>query len=584
MWTRIAFWLVLVHLALSPLIPTPQAMAQASGPGQRSAPPDEALQDPLGRTTPRGTVLGFIKAAQAGDYERAADYLDARRVPGNAQELARQLKVILDRGLRINLDFLSAKPEGDLEDNPQANREVVGVVTKGGKSLEVYLDRIQHGNTSPVWLFAAETLRKAPEMYEEIGPPWIESYLPKPLLEVHFLSLSLWQWMAILLVIPVALILARAFKRLLVPLLRPAVRYLTKEQDDRQLARIAGPVQLLTLVIASHWSVSLLALPFLARQFWARVAVTLAIIATVWLLIRLNNIVAELAGRHLAHTQRAASITIVRLVQHLVTATAVVAGALVFLYAVGMDLTAALAGLGVGGLAIAFAAQKTLENLFGGIMITSDQPVRVGDFCRFGDQVGTVEDIGLRSTQIRTPDRTLVSVPNGQLASMSLENFALRDKIWFHPTIQVRYETTADQLRYVLAEIRQLLYAHPKVDTYSARIRFVGFGASSLNLEVFAYVLATDYAVFLEIQEDLLLRIMDILERSGTGLALPSRTMYVTRDPGLDAEKGQATVAQVRQWRAQKELPFPDFPPQRITQMAHTLEYPTSDSALRDKG
>jgi MscS family membrane protein len=417
-------------------------------------------------------------------------------------------------------------------------------------------------------------------MYEEIGPPWIESYLPKPLLEIHFLSLSLWQWMAILLVIPVALILARAFKRLLIPLLRPAVRYLTKEQDDRQLARIAGPVQLLTLVIASHWSVSLLALPFLARQFWARVAVTLAIIATVWLLIRLNNIVAELAGRHLAHTQRAASITIVRLVQRLVTATAVVAGALVFLYAVGMDLTAALAGLGVGGLAIAFAAQKTLENLFGGIMITSDQPVRVGDFCRFGDQVGTVEDIGLRSTQIRTPDRTLVSVPNGQLASMSLENFALRDKIWFHPTIQVRYETTADQLRYVLAEIRQLLYTHPKVDTFSARIRFVGFGTSSLNLEIFAYVLATDYAVFLEIQEDLLLRIMDILERSGTGLALPSRTTYVTRDPGLDAEKAQAAVAQVRQWRAQKELPFPDFPPQRITEMAHTLEYPPPESAL----
>ena len=576
---RTIFWLILsLLLSLS-------APAQPAAPPSQPAEADATARDALGRLTPRGTVLGFIRAAQTGDYERAAEYLDARYSPlRQSQELARQLHVLLDRGLPIKLDFLSTKPEGDPENSSRPNRTLVGVVTSDGKSLEINLDRIQRGKNPPVWLFAADTLRMVPEMYAEIGPPWIEAYIPKPLLETRFLTFSLWQWIGMLLVILVAILLAKAINRLLNPALRPLVRYLTGEQDDRQLARIESPVRLLTLVVTLYWGISLLVLPFLARQFWAGVAVTLAIIAVSWLLIRLNGIVAELTGRHFENMGRTANLSIVRLVQRTVTALTIVTGALVFLYMLGFNLTAALAGLGVGGLAIAFAAQKTLENLFGGVMITSDQPIRVGDFCRFGDQLGTVEDIGLRSTRIRTPDRTVVSIPNGQLASMSLENFALRDKVWFHPTIQLRYETSADQLRYVLAEIRHLLYAHPKVESQSARVRFVGLASSSLNLEIFAYVLATDYAVFLEIQEDLLLRILDIIEKSGTSLAFPSHTTYIRRDRGLDPEKSQAVVAKVLQWRTQRDLPFPNFPPERIAQIRDTIEYPPSDSALRNKG
>jgi len=584
MWTQVGCWLLLAHLTILPLTLAPQALAQSPAPAQPPPQTQDAPQDPLGRTTPRGAVLGFIRAAQAGDHARAAEYLDARHAPSQAQQLARQLKVILDRSLAGNLGFLSTRPEGELEDSTNPNRDLVGVVSSGGKKLEIHLDRVQRDKKPPMWLFATDTLRKVPEMYEEIGPPWIEGYLPRPLLDNRFLTFSLWQWIGMILVIPIALLLARAINLLLIPALRPAVRYVTREQDDRQLSRIEWPVRLLTLVVTSYWSMSLLALPVLARQFWGRIAMTLAIVATTWLVIRLNQVVAELTGRHLERTARTASLSITRLVQRFVTAAAILTGGLVFLYMLGFDLTAALAGLGVGGLALAFAAQKTLENLFGGIMITSDQPIRVGDFCKFGDQLGTVEDIGLRSTRFRTLDRTVVSVPNGQLAAMSLENFGLRDKIWFHPTIQLRYETSADQLRYLLAEIRHLLYAHPKVESQSARVRFVGLGSSSLNLDIFAYVYATDYAAFLEIQEDLLLRIVDIIEKSGTAFAFPSHTAYVTRDRGLDAEKTQAVVAQVQQWRAQKELPFPNFAPERIVRIGDTIEYPSPDSALRDKG
>jgi MscS family membrane protein len=202
----------------------------------------------------------------------------------------------------------------------------------------------------------------------------------------------------------------------------------------------------------------------------------------------------------------------------------IIAGATVLFYLAGLNLTAVLTGLGVGGIAVAFAAQKTLENLFGGVMIISDQPIRVGDYCKAGEFQGTVEDIGLRSTKLRTLNRTVVSVPNGQLATMSLENFTLRDKILFHHKLQLRYDTSADQLRYVIAEIRKVLYEHPKVETATARVRFTGFHVSAVKLEVFAYVLETVYENFLAIQEDILLRCIDIVEKSGTTFALPSQT------------------------------------------------------------
>ena len=162
---------------------------------------------------------------------------------------------------------------------------------------------------------------------------------------------------------------------------------------------------------------------------------------------------------------------------------------LVWLDNLGFKVTTLVAGLGIGGLAVALAAQKSLENLLGAITLYMSAPVRVGDFCRFGDKSGTVEEIGLRSTRIRTLDHTIIHVPNGFLADQYLENFAAREKILYHPKIGLRLDTTPDQVRYVLIEVRTLLYAHPKVDPTPARIRFVGFGMYALELEVFAYIL-----------------------------------------------------------------------------------------------
>jgi MscS family membrane protein len=561
--------------------------AQKSGtlPGtkeaQRPAEPEVVYDDPLGRSTPEGTVFGFTKSATQGNYDQALQYLDTKTTGIRAQKLIDALWVILERGFSGKLAMLSNKPEGYLNDNLPPSKERVGTVKTSSGSLDILLERVGRGNNPPIWLFSAETLIKVPEMYKELDVWTIDTYLPKFLVNTWFLWFPLWKWFLVPLLIPLLFGLSILVTRLFTFMLLLFVRRIGKVRADQHVVRLTGPLRILVFASAI-WFVSFLSRSVIASVFWTYVAATLTVIGATWLCVRVIDALFKLKQRQLTITS-SEKISMVQLGRKLSKIMAVIVGTLVIFYIAGINIAAVLTGLGIGGIAVAFAAQKTLENLFGGIMIISDQPIRVGDFCRAGDYIGTVENIGLRSTRIRTLKRTVVSVPNGQLALMSLENYAMRDKIWFHHTLQLRYETTADQLRYILAEIRKMLYEHSKVESPSARIRFIGFGKSSLDLEVFAYVLETQYEAFLPIQEDLLLRILDIIEASGTGIAFPSQTTYIAGDSGLDAEKSQKAMEAVRQWREQGKLPFPDFSPETISQMDSKIEYPPPDSALRDK-
>jgi MscS family membrane protein len=545
-----------------------------------TAPKPEA--DPLGRDTPRSAMISFLKAIQKENYDRAAEYLDSRLKPPERRELARKLGVVLDRKLSTPLSLLSDKMEGNLEEELATNRDLVGPISSPSGDVDIFLDRVQRGKGRPVWLFASESLLEVPRLYDEVKPIWFEQYVPEPLRARRWLSLPLYQWIQGLLALPLILGLASILTQILTRFLRPLLRRLTSEQDDRRLAAMAWPLRLQVLAILVYIT-SRYAGAILVRRFWGRVAVTLSIIAIVWLLMRLGDVITDLLTRRLLRINRSVDIMLVRLVNRLAKAALVMVGALLLLRLSGFDLTAVLTGLGLGGVAIAFAAQKTLENLFGGIMVISDKPIQVGDFCRAGEFQGTVEDIGLRSTRLRTLERTIVSIPNGQLATMSLENFTLRDRIRFRHKIGLRYETKADQLRYVLAEIRRLLYEHSKIDSTDARVRFVGFGNSSLDVEMLAYVLTTDYAVFLAIQEDLLLRIMDIVEASGSSMAFPSQTTYLVGDSGLDAARSREAMEKIQNWRESSSLPFPDFPIEKIAEISDTIEYPPAGSAVKAK-
>jgi MscS family membrane protein len=246
----------------------------------------------------------------------------------------------------------------------------------------------------------------------------------------------------------------------------------------------------------------------------------------------------------------------------------------------GLDLLPLIAGLGVGGLAVALAIRPTLENMIGGIILYADRPVQIGDHCQFGSTTGKVERIGLRSTRIRAKNRTLITIPNSVFANMQITNWALCDTMLIETVIGLRCETSPDQLRHVMARMRQTCFAHPMIESNSLRIRFTGFGASSLDVSVRVYARTSDWNEFYAVREDLFLRFADIIEESGTSVALPASTVYVGQDEALDPEAAARAEQQVHKWREAEELPFPITPEPLAARLEDTLDYPPKGSPM----
>ena len=247
-------------------------------------------------------------------------------------------------------------------------------------------------------------------------------------------------------------------------------------------------------------------------------------------------------------------------------------------YELGVPFLSMIAGFGIGGIAVALAVRPTLENLIGGFILFLDKPVRVGDYCTFGDQSGTVEYIGVRSTQLRALDRTQISIPNAQFADMQIVNWAKCDTMLINETLGLRFETDAEQMRYVLAKIREMLHSHPRIEAETIRVRFIGYGDSSKNVDLRIYAKTREWNDFYSIREDVLLRIDDIVEASGTGFAFPSQTLYWSRDPGLDAERTEQAHQEVATWRRRRELPFPRFSSTALEGLSGKLKYPPPGS------
>jgi MscS family membrane protein len=502
----------------------PQVGTAASTP---TASRPEAPKDPLERDTPRGTVLGFLSAARKGDYELAAQYLNTRLRGKAATGLAEQLFVVLDRRLPARLNALCDLPEGSRLNPLKPNEELAGTISSDDGNVDIIVERENRGKSGFLWMFSSKTLDSIPDLYEEINAVSVDDVLPPFLVNTRLAGIALFEWLAVFVVLPLFYLLTAMLSRALSRLIGPLRRRLYRRPDLPNPQVLPTPIRILLLAVFIRWLLTKLNLPLLERQFWSSITGILTIAGCVWLLILLNGRVEEYIGRRLPGRNLTGVISLVRLGSRAIDVLIIFAGVLVTLHYFGVKPTAALTGLGVGGIAVALAAQKTLENVIGGVSLILDRAVRVGDTLKVGETLGTVNDIGLRSTRIQTPDRTVVSVPNGQIANLSIENFSARDQFWFHPILRLGYETASGQMYDVLASIRTLLGETPLVDPTSVRVRFLGFGISSLEVEVFGYILARDWNQFLEIQEGLLLQIMGCVENSGVQIALPSQTIFI---------------------------------------------------------
>jgi len=488
--------------------------------------------DPMGRSTPHGTVVGFLQAAQSSKFADATQYLQLskseRAVKG--ERIAEQLHELMDDAFVGRVGSISNGREGSPEAGVPENHQRIGTFRVDDRETPVDLVRVSDTRAGEIWLFSSQILAAVPELYDQLDSDRIEARLPGFLATKRILHTPLWRLLTFLLLIPVSYGLAWTIVRLSRAVFRVWSRRHNRPVLTDVLTSMAAPATLILTVIFHQVGVYLLGISLLLRVYYYRLAGLLLVAGVAWLGFRLINRWAEMArNRALAGTgDRNGSIVL--LGQRILKALLVIVAGLVMLSIFGLDITTAVAGLGIGSLAVAFAAQKTLENLLGGINILGDQVIRVGETCRIGDKTGTVEDISLRSTTIRTLERTQLSVPNGQLANMNVENISRSDKSLFRTKLEFRRETPPDRLEALLEEMRTMLCDRPEVDPQGTRVHFIGLGPSSLEVEVFCHIRTTSLLEFLVIREDLLLRIMKLVAAAGVEFAIPARSLYLPQD------------------------------------------------------
>jgi MscS family membrane protein len=541
-----------------------------------------APTDPLGRNTPSNSVLGFLKAATAGDYSIAAQFLQmspARR-QSDGEQTATKLKFVLDNAFTGYYGRFN-QPEGSAQEGVPLGHQKLGTMSAGDVEVDLDLVRISDPSSGKIWLISADTLARLPELYDQVKARQVASRLPAVLVKHQLAGMPLWQWLALLVATPFAAGLAW----LILAVMEIPLRWWARRRGRLEVASwrsVSGPAWLLAGTLIHQVFVVYLRMPLLLRHYYFEITSTALILSGVWIVWRvvrwsLYRVRLRALARGLAGTG-----SLMLLGERILKAVIFVLGVLAVLGNLGFNMSTALAGLGIGGLAIGFGAQKTIENLFGGVSVLGDEVFRVGDVCRFGDRTGVVEDIGLRSTRIRTEERTLLAIPNGTVATINLENFSRRDKILFKTNLSLRSETKADHLRFILSEVRRLLYGHPKIESNSVRVRLIDIAGAAPTVEIFAYILTQDFNEFAAIREDVLLRVLGVVDDSGSGLALPSQTLYLGRDAGLAKDKTQSAVQKVAEMRDDKKLPFPDFHKDEISSFKGSIEYPPKESTLRN--
>jgi MscS family membrane protein len=515
-----------------------QALKSESVP--KSEPSAQPVIDPLGRTTPRGTLLGFMRAVDKNDAS-AVRYLEvtADESP-HALASARDLRNLINRYLKVPLSAVSDSPDGTLNEGLPTNRERVGPLIMGDRTADITLVHVTDPQAGPIWLISSETLAQVPSWtgsmaYSSITQSWIERWMPEALLSREFFGMSVAHWTVLLATFLIPFLLLVLISAIAIRLMRAVLQPSRVHSINLWYAGLRWPlITFLTLSIQIVWmllSMRSLGFTLTSRLTYARFALVLDVIALTWLLRRFLTIRLERARRLVMEKDRTGTESLVLLGERLLRTLVVLVAVFAILAIVGVNTKTALAGLGIGGIALALGAQRTVENLLGGILLLSDKALAIGDFCSIANRVGVVEDITLRSVRLRTLERTLVSIPAGALAQSGIENFATREKILAQSTLRLRYGTSVEQVTCILRDIRKTLDECSSVEHGTSRVRLVNFGVEAIELEIFAYVLTADFNRFLEVREDLLLGIASIVEAAGSGFA-PTRFISMQGSEG----------------------------------------------------
>lgn len=529
--------LVLLATPAAAQIRLPKALGgssarQDSVPRPDSAPRTAVAAAAVENGSPRQSMEKFFQLAREGRWKEAAHYLSTD--PSDSARgavLAEHLKVVLDRHLWIDLDQLSPLAEGDTTDGLKGTLDQVGLVPRPNGNYEpVRLTRVTRGGDS-WWAFAPSVVRQVDTWYSELGDNWIRELFPEPLRRTGPLRVQWYQWLAFLVLVPLIVLAGVAVQRVLTLALGAIVRRTPGTWDDDLLPQLRAPLLLFCVAVFVTPITSWLELNAVVEGFIGSLVKATVTAALFWALIRALTVIEARVIASAWATQRADVLSLAPLGGRLAKVLVGFLGFAAVLSQFNIPVGTLLAGLGIGGIAIALGAQKTLENVIGSIAIVADKPFEVGDWIKVEDVEGTVEQVGIRSTRIRTFDRTIISYPNGRLADMRLESFSARDRFRLNSVIGLVYGTTATQMRQIIEEIEAALKGNPKVWQDMIIVRLDNLGAYSLNIRMIAWFLAKDPLEFRDLNQEFLLRVLDIVERNGSSFAFPTQTLVMPSTP-----------------------------------------------------
>ena len=488
---------------------------------------DVEFKDNLGRDTPRSSFVGFLTLTEKFDYETAAEYLDLRNLPRatreySGEELARQLDFVIKRGMKINVDYLSKKVTGQVVDGLPDYRDELGrIVAEEGEQI-LLMQRVPGTDDHYIWKISNASIAIIPELYEFFSyPDWIENIREKVPENADFLGIELFKWVIVLGVAVVSapffwllgFALSWLFSKPGEPLHRPIRKLFTRPLT------ILG-VMLLTVNVLKELGLGATAQMLVETK-------TLMTMVVVWFIFSVIDL-ARAKRRETFITQGRLDAHILgRPMANALKLMTILVAILIWLSNTGIDITTLLAGLGVGGVALALALQKPIEDLLGAVSIYSQQPMITGDLCKYGNILGCIEEIGLRTTRIRTLNNTLVSVPNCLIAHGAIENYSAREKMLYHPELPLRYDTSRQQMQTIIDEIHQLAAEHDGVISSSVRIRFTEFSENSMIIKARIYVDTSDFSTYLQVVTDLNMGIMKIIQDNGAHFAQGAKTVML---------------------------------------------------------
>jgi MscS family membrane protein len=488
--------------------------------------------------SPRASLAEFVALTQKGKYADAAAFLAL--APGqeaDGPELARRLKAVLDRYLWIDVESLSPLAQGDEKDGLPPGVDQIGTIPVGDRTEPVRILRRETPEGGR-WLISPSTVGRIDGWYSSLGDLWLRHHLPDWLLRVGPAKLLRWQWLALPLLLALAYVLARLIAWPAQKLMARLAARTKTTWDDAVVDRLGGFWTLLWMWIVIQALLPWLELSPTAETTAQRCLRAAALLSLFGILYRAVDIFGEgMKGAPWALGNPSAR-SALSIAMRTAKVAVVVLGAIGAFIELGYPVASVLAGLGIGGLALALAAQKTVENLFGSVSLAADEAIRLGDSVRIDNVQGTVEGIGLRSTRLRTPERTLVTIPNGLLAGLRIESLTARDRMRLACTLGLAYGTSASQVRQVLESCERILRAEPRLWPHDVFVRLKELSGASLDVEILAWFEVT-WEEFTLIRQEVLLQFLEAVEKAGATLASSTPTVQVvatTKLPNVIAE------------------------------------------------